>query len=74
MSDLGYCSYTVWKFQNFPVIQILREIHLGESISSKIAGFAKLEALGEAEVNLAHFSLQKVQKFKKVKIQGLRMC
>ena len=31
---------TVWKFQDFSVIQILREINLGESRSPKTAIFA----------------------------------
>ena len=31
--------YTVWKFQNFSVIQNLREINFGESRSSKTAVF-----------------------------------
>ena len=33
---------TVWKFQDFSVIQILREINFGESRSSKTAVFAIL--------------------------------
>ena len=54
-------DYTVWKFLDFSVIQILREINFGESRSSKTAVFAILGALNF--VNLVHFSLQKVQKF-----------
>ena len=60
---------TVWKFQDFSVIQILREINFRESRSSKITGFAIFGALNF--VNLVTVSLQKVQKFIKVKIQGL---
>ena len=33
----------MWKFENFSVIQILREINFGESRSSKTAVFATLE-------------------------------
>ena len=45
------------------VIQILREINLGESSSSKTAVFAIFGALNF--VSLVNFSLQKVQKFMK---------
>ena len=31
---------TVWKFQDFSVIQILLEINFGESMSSEIVDFA----------------------------------
>ena len=51
----------VWKFQDFCVIQILREINFGESRSSKIAFFAILVTLDF--VDMVNFSLQKVQKF-----------
>ena len=62
-------SVTQWKFQDFSIIQILREINFGESRSSKIAISEILEAL--TFVNLVNFSLQKVQKFKTIKIQSL---
>ena len=32
----------MWKFHDFPITQILREINFGESISSKTAVFAFL--------------------------------
>ena len=63
---------TVWKFHDFPVTQILREINFGESRSWKIAVFAISEALDF--VDLANFSLQKVQNFIKIKIQNLQMA
>ena len=62
----------MWKFQDLSVIQILREINLGESRSSKIAVFAILCALNL--VHLVNFRLQKVQKFIEIKIQSLQMC
>ena len=48
-SDLFFVDfvflYTVWKFQNFSVIQILREINYGESRSCKLPVFEIFEAL-----------------------------
>ena len=38
-------SHSMWKFQDFSVDQILREINFGESKSSKTAVFAILGAL-----------------------------
>ena len=61
--------FTVWKFHDFSIIQILREIKFGEYWSSKTAVFATFEALNF--VDLVNFSLQKVQKFMKIKIQSL---
>ena len=52
---------TVWKFQDFYVIRILREINFGESRSTKNGVFAIFGALNLVE--LVIFSLQKVQKF-----------
>ena len=37
---LSCCCYTVWKFHNFSVTHILREINFGEFRSSKNAVFA----------------------------------
>ena len=45
--------YTVWKWQDFSVIQILREINFGESRSPEIAFCAVLVALHFA--NLVDF-------------------
>ena len=55
----------MFKFLNFSVTQILREFIFGESRSSKTASFAILGAL--KFVDLVNFSLQKVQKFIKIK-------
>ena len=49
--------YTVWKFQDFSLIQILRETDFGGCRSSKTAVFAIFWALNF--VNLEHFSLKK---------------
>ena len=59
--------FTVWKFQDFSVTQILREIIFGESRRSKTAVFAIIEAL--KMIDSVYFSLQKVQKF--IKHQNL---
>ena len=59
---------TVWKVQDFPVTQILREINSGEFRSSETAVFAFFGALDF--VDLVDFSLQKVQKCTKIKLQS----
>ena len=59
----------MWKFQDFSVIHILREIKFGESRSPKIAIFAIFGAM--IFVHLANVSLQNVQKFLKIKIHSL---
>ena len=61
--------HTVWKFQDFPVTQILHEINFGESRSPKTAYFSILGALNF--VNLVNFSLKKVPNFIAIKIQSL---
>ena len=54
--------HTVCKFQDFSVIQILREINFGEFRSFKTAN-AIFPFLGDLNfVNLVNFSLLKVQK------------
>ena len=55
---------TVWKFQDFSVTQVLREINFGEPRSIKTAIFAVLGALNF--VDLVDFSLPKEQKFLKI--------
>ena len=59
----------MWKFQDFSVTQILREIKFGESKVQRLHFFAILRALNFVE--LINFRLQKVQKWKKFKIQSL---
>ena len=48
---------TMWKFQDFSVIEILREINFGEYKSSKTAYLAIMETLNFG--NFVNFSLQK---------------
>ena len=61
--------YTMWKFQEFSITQILREINFEDSRSAKSAVFAILGAVNFA--HLVNVSLQKVQKFMKITIQSL---
>ena len=62
----------MWKFHNFSVAYILREINFGESRSSKIV---VLVILGGLEmIDLVNCSLQKMQKFIKIAIQSLFVC
>ena len=60
---------TLWKFQDFCIAKILREINILASRSAKLPFFAMLWALKFA--NLIYFCLFKVQKFMKIKIQSL---
>ena len=60
--------YTVWKYQDFSITQILRKINFWDSTSAKTAIFAILGA--DNFVNLMNFSLQKVEKSIKIKIQS----
>ena len=54
----------------FCVIQILREINFEESRIAKTAIFAILRAVNL--VQMVNFSLQKVQKFIKIKFQSVK--
>ena len=62
----------MWKFWDFSITQILREINFGEFQSSEIVVFAIF--------NLVNFSRQKVQKYQNseplnvVKRQILKLC
>ena len=43
--SMNHYGYTVWKFHNFSISQILREINFGDSRSAKSAIWKHLEAL-----------------------------
>ena len=60
---------TLCKLYSFSTNQILREINFGYSGGAKSAVFSIFEALNF--VNLVNYSLQKVQKSMKIKIQSL---
>ena len=61
-------SYTVWKFHDFSINQILREINFGESRSAETAIFVIFGALNS--VDLVNSSLQKVQKSRTLKFRA----
>ena len=63
--------YTVWKFQDFAITPILREINFVDSRSAEITIYAISGAMNF--VHVVNFSLQKVQKFMKIKIKSLKM-
>ena len=48
-------NYTVWKFHDFCIIQILREINFGKSGSAKSGIFTHLEALNFKFYEFLHF-------------------
>ena len=45
----------MWKFHEFSIIQILREINFGDSRSTKAAILTHLEALNFASYEFLHF-------------------
>ena len=45
IDNQGYFLSTLWKFHNFSISQILREINFGDSRSVKFANLTHLEAL-----------------------------
>ena len=59
---------TVWKFQDFSVTQILREINFGEFKSAQSAVFAILEALNFYFYGFLHFLNIKITEFKAPKM------
>ena len=62
----------MWKFENFPVAQILREIKVGKSRVSKCAILTHLEALNFDFYEFLH--ILKAEIDQKVKIQSLQNC
>ena len=58
---------TVWKFKDFPVPQILREINLGDSRSEKSVIFTRLEALkSDFFYEFLHFLKAKIDQISKI--------
>ena len=54
--------YTVWRFQDFSVIQILCEIKFGESRSSEMAVFANFGARNCVNLIISAFQSAKIHK------------
>ena len=50
-----FLQYTVWKFHNFSITQILREINFGDSRSAKSAILGHFEALNFDFYEFWHF-------------------
>ena len=50
-----HSAYTVWKFQDFSIIQILREINFGDSRSAKSANLTYLQVLHFAFNEILYF-------------------
>ena len=64
---------TVWKFHNFSITQILREINFEESRSVNWPFGTHLEAQNSNFYELSHFlKLTKLSKFKAPKIANFR--
>ena len=47
--------HTVWKFHDFSITSILREINFGDSRSAKLAVFTHLEAVNCNFYEVLHF-------------------
>ena len=66
---MGHCiRETGWKFEDFSVIHILREINFGDV---RVAIFVNFGALNF--VHLVNFILQKMQQSVKIQIHSLQM-
>ena len=63
-------TYTVWKFHNFSITQILREINFGDSTSTKYAILTHLEVQNFAFYDIVH--LLKAEIYQINIIQGLK--
>ena len=64
----------MWKFHDFPINQILREINIGNSTSAKSGIFTHFEVLNFAFYEIMHFlkagiyQLNKIYALKKAKM------
>ena len=63
-------NLTVWKFQDFCITEILREINFEDSRSAKSAGFMYLSSW---ILNLENLSSAKLHKYLEFKIQSLKI-
>ena len=55
MHESDCCKFTVWKFQDFSITQILCEIYYGDSRSAKSVILTHLEALNLDFHEFLHF-------------------
>ena len=56
----------MWKFRNFAIFQILREINFGDSRSAKSAIWTHLEALKFAFYEFFHFLNVEINRINKI--------
>ena len=63
---LLYCMHTVWKFDGFCIIQILREISFEDSQSAKSAILTHLEALNFDFYEFLHFLKAEIDQMNKI--------
>ena len=59
-------TYTVWKFKNFSITQVLRETNFGESRSAKAAISTHLEALNSDFYEFLHFVKAEIYQINKI--------
>ena len=59
-------TYTVWKFHDFSITEILREINIGVSRSTKSAILTHLEALNLDFKEFLHFLKAAIDKINKI--------
>ena len=59
-------QYTVWKFQDFCITQILREINFEDSWSAKSAISIHLEALNFDFYEFLHFFMAEIYQMNKI--------
>ena len=56
----------MWKFQDFSITQILREINFGDSRRAKSANLTNLEVLNFAFYEIWHFLKAKIHQINKI--------
>ena len=59
-------KYTVWKFHDFFITQILREINFGDFTSAKSANQTHLEVLNFAFYEILHFLKAQICQINKI--------
>ena len=62
----------MWKFKDFSIPQILREINFGGSITSKTTVYNNLR--GSEKHYFGKFQLTVNEKYKKITIRSLKIC
>ena len=71
MKSVANKQLTVWKFHDFPITQISREINLGDFRSAESAILTHLEALNLGFYEFLHFlkvGIYQINKFQRPKV------